>query len=308
MPSNAPYTGGYSPGAQLCAVDGDFTSPDPSGPPRISFPFQRDSILSTRDIFVWNNALQEYVTCALNVFPNIQPWSPAQQTFVIEQDFVVAQAAFIPLPMNYGYNQAWALGWVGETFTGLQLPALGNAILVEQGPFEDIGAGLVRYTLKFATIPPTRNTIEQFIYTYPAYADQATSIERSQISIPTFSRLQFDYYVFDDLNILSTPLFPVGNRLNAATGINPNYFLLQQQYYFQSAADVGINAFQTAGDLNDGGSGTPATVPGFTQYTWLVDGTLTSNNLPGEIIAEGSTISPWMGNIWERRTRFVVAL
>ena len=68
-----------------------------------------------------------------------------------------------------------------------------------------------------------------------------------------------------------------------------------------------MNVFTDALDDGDGSDPDTATFPGFTEYANLVSGSGTSNGLPAELIAEGSTLTRYLGNIWERRTRFVIA-
>ena len=136
----------------------------------------------------------------------------------------------------------------------------------------------------------------------------ATGDFRAQQTLAVPSRLQFDYFVFDDLGILGSPLFPAGNRLDSTTGIHPKGLIIPQQKYYANAAAVGNNLMQPNQPLTDASGPTDATVPGFTEYVNWSLGTGTSHGLPAEIVAESSTIRRWMGNIFERRTRFVEAI
>lgn len=290
---NAPYTGGYSPGGQLFAVDGDFTIDEPMGLPVVSYPMMGDSILSTRDIVYYDPEIPGYALYPLGSFPNIQPWSANQRAAILEQDFMVAQSAYVPMPLNTPYNPDWATGWNGYV-------DLSFFYLVKEGELQDMGGGIVKIKRTFATIPPTRNELEQFAYNFIGYADEATGTTRSQTPINVLSRIQYDYFIFDDLGILGTALFPEGNRLDSSTGTYPDGLILPPQYYFTNSDGIDQLVFTTALDDGDGTDPTTTTVPSFSDYVGFI-------NDGAEIIAEGSTMSRWMGNIFERRTRFILA-
>lgn len=306
---SAPYTGGFDPSGPQFAVDGDFYSCDPCGPPKISYPFKGDSIFSNRDIVIFNESEQYYATVPLGQFPNLQPWSANQRAFIIEQDFMVAMEAYLPLPMNNPYHNYWAIGWLGQLTNGYPLPDLSQAIFVEEDPLEDMGQGIVKVRRRFATIPQTRNEVEQFTYVFPGLINSRKAFDWT---VP--SRIQYDYYVFDDYGILNLPVWPAGPVLNASTGIYPTAyaaqvpFILEQQFYYApvvGAVDAAFfleNPVTLTDDISDD---VPATIPSATDWNnWLI-GDDTSNDLPPEIVAEFSTLRRWMGNIWERRTRFI---
>lgn len=302
--ANAPYTGGYSPTGQLFAVDGDFTQADPAGLPKISFPMKGDSILSIRDIAVINTAIQDYILYPLGAFPNIQPWSPNQATMVLEQEFVVAQSAFLSLPLNTPYNPAWAIGFNQTLSNGYPIPALNQFYLVVEGELEDMGGGICKIKRTFATLPPVRNEIEQYVYKFP----QFDGIDGRDTPINVFSRIQYDYYIFDDLDILTLPVFPFGPRLDGNTGLSPDGLILPAFRVYLNVNSINTNVFVdvisgTGIDINND------TVPNLPEYqSYYPDGqAATSNDDAAELIAEASTMTRWMGNIWERRTRYVTA-
>lgn len=308
---SAPYTGGYDPGATQFAVDGDFTSCDPCGPPKITFPFKGDSVFSSRDVLYLNADIGDYAPVALGTQPNIQPWSPNQAAFVIEQDFMVALEAYIPMQLNSAYYDGWAIGWTAVTSQGYPLPDLGQAVLVEEGQPVDMGQGIVKITRRFATIPPTRNDVEQYVYTFPGYNNGGDS-SRLPFSRNVLSRLQFDYFIFDDLDVIpGVPRFPDGPRLDANTGLYPDELILDAQYYY--AAVVGAvenNIFLPQGEemvlTNPPDDSDPGTLPSTQDWLGWLNGDGTSDGNIPELIAEASTMRRWMGNIYERRTRYVL--
>lgn len=299
---NAPYTGGYSLGADLFAIDGDFTQDEPCNLPVISYPLMGDSIFSDRNIVFqgqggfYDPLVAGYTEIPLGTFPNIQPWSANQAAAVLEQDFMVAQSAYQPLRLNTPYNPAWATGWIGAV--NLQF-----FYLVKEGALEDMGGGISKLKRTFAVIPPTRNEVEQFVYNFVGFQDSLTGSTRQFTPINVLSRLQYDYFIFDDFGVLDLGIFPGGPKLNAATGLYPGGLILPPQYYFQNPAGFFKLLFATeVGGLSDGNGIDPstATVPSYSQYLGFI-------NDGAELIAEGSTMNRWMGNIFERRTRFILA-
>ena len=310
MNPNAPYSGGFAPRAQLFAVDGDFTQCDPAGPPEISFPFTGDSILSTRDIFYVDAGgappiQYSYLFFPLGEFPNIQPWSANQVAMVLEQEFIVAQSSYQPMRLNTQYNsKAWSLGWVGTFPDGQPIPTLGTLILVKEGDLQDIGGGLCKLRRVWASLPPTRNELEQYSYQFPGY-----ETGRDAVTLNVMSRVQYDYYIFDDWGVLTDAYnpFPDGPILNSLTGTSPAGLVLVPFFVWTDQDGVPNNQFSTPPVLTGDGTSADNTVPGLTPYQGAVTGATTSNGLPAEIVVEASTMTRWRGNIFEKRTRFVVA-
>ncbi len=307
MPGRAPVSGGFAIGGDRFFVDGDFTKADPAGLPEVSFPMMGDSILTYNDLLIFVPSIPAFQLFTLGNGFNVHPWSPNQQVIVIEQEFMVAQESYEPMHLNTPYNTDWALGWIGYFPTGYPAAALGNAVLVKEGELVDMGAGISRIKRKWATIPPTRCEIEQYAATFPGL-DSTGGITRQSFTQNVASRLQYDYFIVDFLDILSTPTVGAGgNRIDSSTHNFPSGLVIPAQQYFDSTTVVtsgGIYVGNLVIDLNDS---TP-TLPTATQYIAYATGTGTSNGLPAEIVAEASTLTRWMGNIWERRTRFVAAI
>ena len=311
MSSYAPYTGGSSPGAGLFFVDGDFTIASPEGIPVISYPLKGDSILTFNDIVIFYPSIPVYSTVSLGTIPNIHPWAPNQNAFIVEQEFIVAQNYYQPTPLNTQYNPAWALGFKTTYHNGY--PWNIPAYLVEECELQDIGAGLSKFKARFASIPPTRCELEQYSVTFPGLSTNGT-VSRPPFTRNVMTRIQYDYYIFDDLDILVTPLFTDGgNRLNTSTGLYPPGLILQPTQWFASnniQTSYGQYVGNPTDTLNDGAPSDPssATLPTATLYLEWCTGLGTGNGQPAEIIVEPSTMTRYMGNIWERRTRFTVAI
>ena len=311
MNANAPYTGGTSPGGSLFLVDGDFTIASPEGIPVISYPLKGDSILTQNDIVIFYPDIPAYSTVSLGTYPNIHPWAPNQNAIIVEQEFIVAQNVYQPTPLNTQYNVAFALGFQVAFHNGYPWSAV--PYLVEEGDLQDIGGGLSKFKVKFASIPPTRCELEQYSVTFPGLSTNG-SVSRPSFTRNVMTRIQYDYFIFDDLDILSTPLFTDGgNRLNASTGLYPPGLILQPTQWFANSAiqtAYGQYVGTLTDTLTDGDPTDPttATLPTATLYLGWCTGLETSNGQPAEIIVEPSTMTRYLGNIWQRGTRFTVAI
>lgn len=312
-PLNAPYTGGLSPGAPLFAVDGDFTQLDPSGAPEISYFLKGDSVFSEIDTVTLDMTQNppEYKTVPLGTYPNIQPFSFNQRSFMIKQEFMVAQAAWTPPPLNTPYDNSWSLGWTGILTNGQPTGDLSTAVLVQIGELLDAGGGISKVVLYFASVPPTRNEFEQFTYNYPGFGPDQNSgiVGRTAFLKTVYSRIQYDFFIVDDFGILSTDLWPVGNRLDSTIPINqPNLILDALTVFSNNAGAVAAHSVLSGDSFNladPDSMGNPGTTPRLLDWDNWLEGISTSNGFPPEIIAESSTWTRLMGNIFERRTRFV---
>lgn len=302
MLANAPYYGGSSPGANLFAVDGDFTQCDPCGPPIISYPFSGDSMPDVgSQIMILNPTTKVFDHIALGTYPNVGTFQANQTSIIIDQEFMVAQAYYQPMRLNTPYNPAWSLGWTAVYRN------LSDCFLVSEGTLEDVGGGISKIRRRFASLPRTRNEVESYAMTFPAYSiDSATTREAFTEIVP--SRILIDYFVYDDLNLLSIPLFNnnTGRRLNGDTGLFPSGLIIPSQKYYEVQSISSINPVDRNGYISNGAplidntDATLATNPQASEYAGWIDAGY-------EICAESSTFTNWMGNIYQRKTRFVKA-
>ncbi|HEX7652666.1 MAG TPA: hypothetical protein VF607_04110 [Verrucomicrobiae bacterium] len=298
---DASYSGGYKPGGRLFAVDGDFTTATPCGAPEIYNPFEGDSVPSAFPIILLDRTQDppQFVSLAVGEGFNVQPFDANQSAIVIEQEFMVAEAYHVPLPLNTRYDTSWSVGW-GNNYVGL-----GNCFLVAEGPLIPVGGGIVRFKRKFANLPPNRNEYESFSAYFPALQYPGDDGNRFGFTQIVNSRLFYEYFVYDNLNILGDiALFPAGHRINTdLLGDNARFLTFEQTRYFKGAPNaINNNNFldpDTAISDGDGVDPTSATIPDLSTYLeW---------QFASEIVAEASSFNKWMGNIYVRRTRFVLA-
>lgn len=284
-PTNAPYTGGSAsdPAAKLFHVDGDFTQADPCGPPIISTPFKGDSIPGGKAaaMLVSTATGLTYQEVPYGTYPIVTTSAANQTAIIIEQEFMVAQAYHSPMPLNTPYNPAWAIGWL-NTYASLE-----SCVLVEEGPLEDVGGGIVKFKRRFANVPQSRNEWESFNYTFPAFTTTLGKT-RQAFNLTYRSRVQFDYILVGtgttnaDISAITIfpPLMLFADEATATTAM-----LLQGPEVPLQDPVVGVSV---------------GSLPTASQYQgWVLTGK--------EVVVEGSILRRWMGNIFERRTRFMVA-
>lgn len=339
---NAPYTGGSAPGADLFYVDGDFSQPWPCAAPVVSTPFIGDTVLATADIVILDqdpasSTYQTYINVPVGNAPNIQPTSYNQNDIIIEQEFMVAQAYYQPAQLNSPYNEDWSNGW-GEISPSNADPAvyqlLGNCLLVEEGPLNDLGGGICKFKRTYASIPQTRSMMESYVAQFPGIIFSSDINDfRNSIARTVNSRVQLDYYIWDPYGLVpSIPIFPEGPRLDQVTGLNPTNLLLREMTYFLAAPNA-VSDSKTL-SFNDGGglfdwnntfftdlvNPNLSTTPCASQWISMMTGEFqanpsdvdsgftTSNGQPAEFVVEASQWEQWRGNIYRRKTRFVTAL
>ncbi len=306
---DAPYSGGTVAGGRIYAVDGDMRIAAPCGAPEIVFPLQGDSQPRGLPIILLDRTQNPpvYVSLPIGMGFNVQDFNTSQATMLIEQEFMVAESWYAPMALNTLYNPAWSVGW------GLngEYADIGNCFLVEEGPLIDVGGGIVRFKRKFCNLPPNRNEYESYSAQVPALDYGGNSI-RFGLNKIVSARIFNEYFVVDNFGLLpAIPLFPAGHRLTTNELTNyASVLLFEETKYFKGEPNAIVNNNVLDADqpvTNDAAGNPPApTTPSYTDYsTWA-----NFNNAAGiasEIVAEASSFTRWMGNIYVRRTRFVLA-
>lgn len=256
-------------------IDGDFSTAAVQGPPRFSAPFDGD-----------------------NTF------------YLLEQDYVISLLSFAPIALNTGS------------------PDYANYFLVKESTPEPVGVyDVVKWTRTYAKIPASRIDPSTVSYRFIGYAGNMGVLNlTAQLAAAGFS----GYVPGRPPNAQTVPLFITNEYFMVGTGGSYPDFAsipinLAQKYYtsagsFTIAAGVGTFTpyFPPVGGTTDIANGTPTdyltestvgspyffvavpTVPSRTVYQALVSaGSL--------IVVEDSSISRWIGNIYCRVTKKVVA-
>lgn len=254
---------------------------------------------------------------------------PAVSTaYVLTQDFMQFAASYSALALSTAYPGS---------------APFSNYYLVEEGPRMDVGGGLVRWTRKYAQVPAQHDEWEMFAYPFPGVfmTVSGTNIWRSAQPVSVLSRLQHDYIKVPNAS-WTDPILG-GSPINVTSaGVIPKIFAMQyvgQQTiggatyggiafsaaYLNPAASA--NTWPTSDDYNDAvedaltngwsaslckvvlnasntlSGGPPAT-------SGVMAGTINTGSSvgnKGQLPAEDSRLDRWMGNIYVRRTRFVLA-
>lgn len=242
------------------------------------------------------------VAAAVNTPQLSQPFPGDAGLYVLTQDFMQLAANFTALALNTAH----------PTFT--------DYVLTGESKPQPLDGGAQRWTRTYCKVPATRNDGGCIAYRFIGLAAQITqvggSITQNLIGRPRYSRtvncrIQHDYYLVgtggtytDETGIpllpetqyyvplgttkinsgvtTFTPVYSSGNPLQALTGLPVDYL--------NDNATINGILF----------SAPQATIPSRTQYVnMIVNGT--------EIIAEGSKVTRWQGNIWDRVTVYIVA-
>jgi hypothetical protein len=231
----------------------------------------------------------------------------------------------------YVLTQEWES--LAENFTPLALntahPDYPTYLLVKEGPLQDIGNACVRWTRTYALLPNSRADASSMSYNFigfygyygtaTVFTANKALLGRARFQRTVSCRIQFDYFLISSGNIYQM----VGGVLTSiATGSTIEFIPVigEQLYYSQSGQYVAgtWTPDYTTGSQSDQNYGL-ATDSILDQTTWNSIFTTVVPTVPSratyqgwinnstEIVAEGSSISRWMGNMYSRVTKYVVA-
>jgi hypothetical protein len=201
-------------------------------------------------------------------------------------------------------------------------------ILVEESDRRDLGGGQVRWTRRYALVPQSYSLPQPFPYSFIGFFGswgQNVQIPqgRNRDLLTVESRVAFDFFLVDPVN---------GDNVNTFTSQWKIPIITAQKY--RLVAPYGTTWWTDIDWLSDAPPFTIATTPSRTTYNgWQANASkygwssgqvvykwgVASDNVtptfdasgtqanPGQICAEDSQIDIWMGNIFVRKTRFVLA-
>lgn len=241
------------------------------------------------------------VACSLPALSS--PISATTAEYVLMQDWTQSRKTFAPTPLNTGHPSS------GMT------PDYSAFKLVSEGPRNDTGGGIVKWTRTYAKQPASHDEFESYAYPYIGFVGTFSSsggtiaTGRPRASQLVTSRVRNDYFL-------------VGSgQAYATAGAIP---IIRAQGYYAGATPGPAEAIVTD-YITDGFTSTetgdviPATVPSRTLYNhWINDANnfvwaggssiyASTPGFPGQIVAEDSRLSRWMGNIYCRQIRYVLA-
>jgi hypothetical protein len=189
-------------------------------------------------------------------------------SFIVEQDFMQFFANFTPLALNTAH----------PTFT--------NAYLVEETPLQDLGGGVARWTRRYAQIPATRDEYETFAYHFIGFEGNFNIgspliTGRDRFTKVVVSRIHYEYF-----------LCAAGQPYEDPGDIP---IISEQQYLAAPGSDMPVDWLRDSPPFD-----VPSDPTRAAYEAMIAAGT--------EIVAEDSRVSRWLGNIYERSTRYVKAI
>jgi hypothetical protein len=260
-------------------------------------------ILATGGINPYTGAYVDYTTAQPVSVPAFESPIPATtDEYFFDQEWQQYRANFSPLALNTAHPS-----------TGLT-PDYSSFKLVLEGPRRDIGGGVIQWTRRYAVVPASYDDFQSINYSFPGYSGviaigswwnmgsvAATIVSgRPRLNWKVDTRVHYDFF-----------LVGTGGSYTDAGGI-PQIF--RQLYTLPTA--LGANDLETDYLMDSLGGGVGPSTPTRTVYDgWITNastyawgaGIAPGGVHPGQIIAEDSILTRWMGNIWQRQSFYVLA-
>jgi hypothetical protein len=208
-------------------------------------------------------------------------------------------------------------------------PDYSSYYLVDEGEKQDVGGGVVKWTQTYSVVPASWDDPESYVYTYPGWTYFAatggySNWGRVPLTERVPSRIRNDYFLVNPA--LGSDAPPV---YKSAFNIPTNFaFLATAQFVVGGTTYGGANYKQE--NVSDGEVFVPTTPTRAQYFAMIIDANTNAWNAAitsqpvtgspillidvahavygGQIIAETSQITRWKGNIWCRKTRYVLAL
>lgn len=242
-----------------------------------------------------------------------QPFDGDPAFYVLDEDYVQYYDYFASLALNIPH------------------PVYPSFLLCKESNLQPVGvAGVAKWTRTYAQVPATRNDPSTIAYNFIGYygltnavfyATSGFTLGRARFTRSVSCRIQYDYYLGVDATHVYDSIGTNVAMAGAANVIDAIPVIPAQRYYSPigtfvsgvftptytagSANDLAfgieMDFIFDAGATSDAGTTLNFTRPSRTQYQTLVTaGT--------EIVAEGSQAGRWMGNIYFRTTKYIVAV
>lgn len=188
------------------------------------------------------NEFQSPTECSMPLLS--APFAPLVNVdYVLTQDFVVFESFYSPLPVNTPYAQIPpGATQVDSVFAGTA-PATGSNpgfILASEGPRQDMGAGLVRWTRTYAKVPASYSLAQTVTYSWIGWGSHKIGgvsaggrVRRQSI---TSCRVQYDYFLLDQstgkiFDAIGTAIYTGTAGVLPSVGLVP---ALSEQKYFSN--------------------------------------------------------------------------
>lgn len=205
---------------------------------------------------------------------------PDGKTYLLEQDFMQFAKKFEALPQ------------------GSQHPEQPSYYLYEETPLVSLGAGVVTWSRKYVRLPEARDEFETFVYTFPGWIggdSDITDDARDPFTETIISRVRFEYFQPGVSPGIAKPKdIQVYERFQVFAQGGRNYPVDVLGGVTTPTKDQYISALSTPVLV------TPAE-SAFGVYRYVL--------IPSEkqLVAETSSVRRWIGDVYERKTRYVTA-
>lgn len=244
-----------------------------------------------------------------------QPFAGVAASYILEQDFYQYGPNAVAAMSSYQYKPL-ALNTVygADFFTNNSYP---NFFLTAEGPLQDMGCGIVKWTRTYCKKPATRFEAASMSYVFPGLTPNFTvgaSNYNATLRLPlpkaTDVRITFDYFLIGASGAnLASPDYADFINIPALTHQRWGYVAKN------GAAVVGIVEINPPmlWDVPPAIANLELVLPNVTasQYMALM-GTVSSTgqiltppNPPNFFVAEDSVLTRWQGNIFCRSTKYI---
>jgi hypothetical protein len=214
------------------------------------------------------------VPCGGVVFS--QPFPDTTSQYVLTQPWMMRSARYAPQDLGGPH------------------PVYAGYYLAEESGYQQLGGGLAKWNRTYAMKPATRYTYEMYSYPFIGYwgmtGINVTNVTgRERIAKPCLSRIKHEY-------------FRIANAGADYIDDSQIPILYAQKYYFGTAN-------QLVDYIADSPPFIAPTVPSRSTYeSWIADAQANKWGATiGQIVAEDCRIERWMGPIFLRSTRYVLA-
>lgn len=254
------------------------------------------------------------------------PLPNTSASYVFRQDFMQFLKDVAPLALNSAHPSA------GQT------PDYSAYFLIAEGEKQDMGGGVVKWTRTYSAIPASYDEWESLAYNFigggPIGPMSSANVGRLRFTDRVTCRVQNDFFMLgaaktDPITgVIITPTVPGDITQISALAYCQQFIFSGTQYgglfYRQDylsdvnvAANVGFLCITTPTATQYMAMVAEATASGWTSGKSLQVFTATTPTLidlattvyHGQLVAENSSLERWQhtGNIWIRKTRYVLA-
>lgn len=207
--------------------------------------------------------------------------------YVLKQDFVIFLANWAALALDTAHG----------TYSDFKL--------AEEGPRQDQGGGVCRWTRTYAKVPATYDDWEMYSYNFIGAAGDfgvnvTTTTGRERKTFPVPCRVHKEFFRCAAGETYTTP---------GAIPVNKAFVYCFGSLWLQGDYLGPVDTVPTSTDYGSmiTDAATNKWSASVATQTIASDGDVTMGTAGGQIVAEDSRIVRWLGNIWCRETRYVLA-